>query len=112
MGNMSRIGGAAIDPLKIELRPVSSLRPAKRNARTHSDEQIEQIASSMRQFGFLNPVLVDADGRLVAGHGRVEAARRLGIEDIPTVCIAHLSEPELRAYALADNRIAGVAGRR
>lgn len=110
MGDQSPLAGMAIDPLKIELRPTSSLKPAKRNARTHSDEQIEQIASSIAQFGFLNPVLVDTRGRLVAGHGRVEAARLIGIEEIPTLCIAHLSEAELRAYALADNRIAEKAG--
>lgn len=110
MPDMTRGADAAIDPLKIELRPVRSLKAAKRNARTHSDAQIEQIAASISQFGFLNPVLVDADGRLVAGHGRVEAARRLGIDDIPTLCIAHLTETELRAYAIADNRIAENAG--
>lgn len=95
-----------IDPLRIELRPVAKLEPADRNARTHSDKQIEQIAASIAQFGFTNPVLVNDRGRIVAGHGRVEAARRLGIEDVPTIALAHLSEAELRAYALADNKLA------
>lgn len=110
MNEMTRVAGATIDPLKIELRPVSVLQPARRNARTHSERQIEQIMASIHQFGFLNPVLVDAEGRIVAGHGRVEAARRLELEEVPTLCIAHLTEVELRAYALADNRIAENAG--
>ena len=101
---------AAIDPLKIELRTLASLKPAKRNARTHSEEQIAQIAASIAQFGFLNPVLVDADGHVVAGHGRLEAARLLGIEEVPTLCLAHLTQAELRTYALADNQIALNAG--
>lgn len=99
-----------IDPLKIELRPIASLVPAKRNARTHSDRQIEQIAASIQQFGFTNPVLVDNQGRIVAGHGRVEAARRLGLVDVPVIQLSHLSENELRAYALADNKLAENAG--
>jgi hypothetical protein len=95
-----------VAPLKVELRPASGLKPARRNARRHSERQLEQIAGSIRKFGFLNPVLVDAEGRIVAGHGRVEAARGIGLTEVPVLCIAHLSEAELRAYALADNRIA------
>ena len=95
---------------KVELRPVSALKPAKRNARTHSDRQIEQIAASIRNFGFNSPVLVDAEGALVAGHGRVEAARRLGMADVPVILLDHLTPDELRAYAIADNRIAENAG--
>jgi len=110
MNDLSPTTGKAIDPLTIVLRPVASLQPAKRNARTHSDTQIEQIAASITQFGFLNPVLVDAAGRVVAGHGRLEAARRIGIAQVPTLCIAHLDEAELRAFALADNRVAENAG--
>ena len=101
---------APIDPLKIGLRALTDLAPAPRNARTHSDRQIEQIAGSIRQFGFVNPVLVDAGGRIVAGHGRLEAARRLGMATVPVVELAHLSPAELRALALADNRIAEQAG--
>lgn len=100
----------AVDPLKVELRPLEALKPAKRNARTHSDRQIEQIAASITRFGFTNPVLVDAANRVVAGHGRIEAAKRLGIADVPVIPIEHLTDEELRAYALADNKIAANAG--
>lgn len=110
MPNNPAGGGQAVDPLKVELRPVSGLKPARRNARTHSERQLEQIAASISRFGFLNPVLVDDESRLVAGHGRVEAAKRLGIEEVPTLCASHLTRDELRAYAIADNRIAENAG--
>lgn len=110
MGALPPFRSGEIDPLKIEMRPVASLKPAKRNARTHSEEQIAQIAASIAQFGFLNPVLVDADGHVVAGHGRVEAAKLIGLEEIPTLCLAHLTRAELRSYALADNKIALNAG--
>lgn len=100
----------AVDPLKIELRPLDRLLPAVRNARTHSDKQIEQIAASIRQFGFTSPMLVDREGRIVAGHGRVEAARRLEMSDVPVIPLEHLSKAELRAYALADNKLALNAG--
>lgn len=95
---------------KAELRPVGALREASRNARTHSEKQIEQIASSIRQFGFLSPILVDDEGGVVAGHGRLAAARLLGLEDVPVMVLSNLTEAELRAYALADNRIAQNAG--
>lgn len=99
-------GPPPVAPLKVELRPLSALRPAKRNARRHSERQISQIAASIGQYGFLNPVLVDAEGGIIAGHGRVEAARMLGLAEIPVLCIAHLTPAEVKAYALADNRIA------
>ncbi|WP_374406258.1 site-specific DNA-methyltransferase [Pelagerythrobacter sp.] len=95
---------------KVEMRPLSALKPARRNARTHSDRQIEQITASIGQFGFTNPVLVDDDDRIVAGHGRVEAARRIGLTELPVIRLAHLSPEELRAYALADNKLAANAG--
>jgi 16S rRNA G966 N2-methylase RsmD len=95
---------------KVELRPLAALKPALRNARTHSDKQIEQIAASIRQFGFTNPVLVDDTDQIVAGHGRVEAARRLGVAEVPVIRLAHLTRKELRAYALADNKLAANAG--
>lgn len=110
MENVAAGSQPAVDPLKIELRPLSSLKPAKRNARTHSDKQIAQIAASIEQFGFLVPILVDSNGRIVAGHGRAEAARRLGMDDVPVIPVEHLSEEELRAYALADNKLAENAG--
>ena len=99
-----------IDTLKIELRPLASLKSAKRNARTHSAKQIAQIALSISQFGFNVPLLVDPDGVIVAGHGRLEAARLLALVDVPVIPIGHLSAAELRAFALADNKIASLAG--
>jgi DNA modification methylase len=96
--------------LNVELRPVGSLKPAKRNARTHSDKQIEQIAASIDQFGFVNPIIVDDEGRIVAGHGRHAAAKLIGLEDVPVIAIHDLTEADFRAYALADNKIAQNAG--
>ena len=87
-------------------RSVDSLKPCSRNARTHSKKQIRQIANSIEQFGFTNPVLIDADGGIIAGHGRVEAAKLLGFETIPTIRIDHLTDAEKRAYMLADNKLA------
>jgi DNA modification methylase len=95
---------------KVELRPLATLTPARRNARTHSDKQIEQIAGSIRQFGFTNPILVDDAGAIVAGHGRAEAARLLKIAEVPVIRLSHLGPEELRAYALADNKVAENAG--
>lgn len=91
-------------------RPVASLRPRSHNPRTHSRRQIRQIAGSIREFGFTNPVLVDADERIVAGHGRVEAAKLLGIDRVPTIRLEDLSEAQIRAYVIADNRLAEIAG--
>jgi ParB-like chromosome segregation protein Spo0J len=86
------------------------LKPGRRNARTHSKKQIRQIAASIERFGFTSPVLVDDGGRILAGHGRVAAAKLLGLASIPTIPLSQLSESERRAYALADNRIAQNAG--
>lgn len=94
----------------VEMRRPGDLSPAKRNARTHSQKQIAQLAASIRQFGFTNPVLTDERGRIVAGHGRVEAAKSLGLALVPTLPLAHLSEADARAYALADNRLAEKSG--
>jgi DNA modification methylase len=97
-------------PLVIEHRPPGNLRPYARNARTHSAKQIAEIAASIRAFGFNNPVLIDKDGGIVAGHGRVEAAKVLGLETVPTIRLEHLSEAQKRAYILADNKLAEKAG--
>ena len=91
-------------------REVGSLRPYARNARTHSKRQIKQIAASIERFGFTNPVLVSHDGEIIAGHGRVEAAKLLGLRKVPTLALSHLSEAERRAYVLADNKLALNAG--
>jgi len=89
---------------------VASLRPYARNARTHSRKRIEQIAASIERFGFTNPVLVSDDGEIIAGHGRVEAAKLLGMKSVPTLALSHLSVAERRAYVLADNKLALNAG--
>ncbi len=95
---------------KIEHWPLARLLPYARNARTHSDDQVAQIAASIVEFGFTNPCLVGADGVLVAGHGRLAAARKLGLETVPVVVLDHLSPTQRRALVLADNRIAENAG--
>ncbi len=95
---------------KIELWPIDRLVPYARNARTHSDEQIAQIAASIVEFGFNNAVLVDTKAGIIAGHGRVLAARKLGLERVPVVVLDHLTETQKRAYILADNRASDAAG--
>ena len=96
---------------QIIMCPVSELKPYAQNARTHSSEQIEQLAASIREFGFTNPVLVTAEGMIVAGHGRIEAAKRAGVSDVPTLVVgADWSPAQLRAYVLADNQLALNAG--
>jgi len=89
---------------------ITSLQPYPRNARTHSKKQIKQIASSIERFGFTNPVLISDDGEIIAGHGRVEAARLLKWKAVPTLALSHLSATERRAYVLADNKLALNAG--
>lgn len=94
----------------IERAPLSALTPYRGNARTHSPKQIEMIARSIKQFGFVNPVLVDDNLEIIAGHGRVAAAKKLGLSEAPVLRISHLSEAEKRAYVIADNRLAEKAG--
>lgn len=96
--------------LEIVYQPVAAPAPYARNARTHSKKQIEQIAASMRQFGFTNPILVDDQNMVVAGHGRLEAARLLGMTEVPTVRLSGLSREQIRAYIIADNQIAQLSG--
>ena len=91
-------------------RDVRSLKSYKRNARTHSKHQVKQIAASIERFGFLNPVLIGDDLTIIAGHGRVEAAKWLGLKTAPTLMLSHLNEAERRAYVLADNKLALNAG--
>ncbi|MCB2051701.1 MAG: ParB N-terminal domain-containing protein [Novosphingobium sp.] len=92
------------------MRPPGALKPAARNARTHSRKQLRQIADSITRFGFTNPVLVDEDDQILAGHGRVAAAQLLGLNEVPALCIGDLSSKERKAYALADNKLALNAG--
>lgn len=96
--------------LKVENLPVASLKPYERNPRTHSPRQIRQIADSIEKFGFTNPILIDEERRVIAGHGRIAAAKLLGITQVPTICLADLTEAHKRAYALADNKLAENAG--
>ncbi|MFV8646379.1 ParB/Srx family N-terminal domain-containing protein, partial [Ralstonia pseudosolanacearum] len=95
---------------KIEHWPIQRLAPYAANARTHSDEQIAQIAASIVEFGFTNPILAGADGVIVAGHGRLAAAMKLGLPVVPVVVLDHLSPTQRRALVIADNRIAENAG--
>lgn len=102
----AKLGSAAT----IEDRPIGSLIPQTHNARTHSKKQLRQIANSIERFGFTNPVLIGDDGAILAGHGRVAAARLIGWETVPTLMLSHLSPAERRAYMLADNKLALNAG--
>lgn len=102
---------SAITPsLHVENFPIDSLIPYPRNARTHSKKQLRQIADSIKEFGFTNPVLIDAKRTIIAGHGRVLAAKMLAISEVPTIRLEHLTEEQIRAYIIADNRLAEKAG--
>jgi ParB-like chromosome segregation protein Spo0J len=96
--------------LTIQHLAVASLRPYPGNARTHSKKQIKQIARSIERFGFTNPVLISDDDEIIAGHGRVEAARLLGHTRVPTLRLSHLDARQRRAYVIADNKLALNAG--
>jgi DNA modification methylase len=93
-------------PPSVTMISVNKLRPNKRNARTHTAKQIKQIGASINEFGFLSPILVDGADRIIAGHGRAEAAKLTGMKDVPTVCVDHLTPAQIRAYVIADNKIA------
>jgi DNA modification methylase len=96
--------------LTIQYRQVTDLIPYARNSRTHTDEQVAQIAGSIREFGWTNPVLIDGDAGIIAGHGRVLAAQRLGLKEVPTIQLDHMTEAQRRAYVIADNKLALNAG--
>ena len=91
-------------------RSVASLKPFPRNARAHPKRQIDQIAASIRAFGFANPILIDATGEVIAGHGRLLAAKAIGLAEVPVIVLPHLNETQKRALRLADNKIALNAG--
>src|SRR6266496_2903947 len=95
---------------RIELWPTDRLVPYAKNARTHSPEQVAQIAASIAEFGFNAPILVDSNAGIIAGHGRLLAARKLGLAEVPVVVLDHLSETQRRAYVIADNKLALNAG--
>ena len=98
------------DGQQIERVPLEALVPYARNSRTHSEAQVAQIAASIREFGFTNPVLIDKDGGIIAGHGRVMAARKLGLKDVPCIALGHLTAAQRKAYIIADNKLALNAG--
>ena len=96
--------------LKVVYRQVADLIPYARNARTHSDEQVTRIASSIKEFGFTNPILIDGDNGIIAGHGRLMAAKKLGMREVPTIELSGMTDAQKRAYILADNKLALDAG--
>jgi DNA modification methylase len=105
------VGSAAGSaPLALTYRSVTSLIPYAKNARTHSDRQVAEIAASIREFGWTNPILIDGDNGIIAGHGRLLAARKLGMTDVPVIELAGLGEAQKRAYIIADNKLALNAG--
>ena len=96
--------------LKITYKDPAQLKPRARNPRTHTAKQIRQIQASIKEFGFINPVLIDGTNGIIAGHGRVEAAKLVGMHDVPTVRVDHLTPAQIRAYVIADNKLAENAG--
>ncbi|WP_258117159.1 ParB/Srx family N-terminal domain-containing protein [Mesorhizobium onobrychidis] len=109
---VGQIGGVENAPplLAVEYRPAAALIPYAKNARTHSDAQVAQIAASIREFGWTNPVLVDGANGIIAGHGRLLAARKLGLQQVPVIELLGLSEAQKRALVIADNKLALNAG--
>jgi ParB-like chromosome segregation protein Spo0J len=95
---------------QIEVWPIDRLVPYQKNSRTHSQLQVQQIARSIQRFGFTNPILVDSEDGILAGHGRLAAARDLGLREVPVIVLDHLSQTERRAYLIADNQLALNAG--
>lgn len=95
--------------IAVVLRPIGELKPYARNARSHPRTQLDKLAASIREFGFLILILVDGEHRIIAGHARVEAARLLGLAQVPTMAIHHLSDAQIRAFRIADNRLAELA---
>jgi len=95
---------------KIETLPTAELIPYAMNSRTHSADQVSQIAASIKEFGFTNPVLIDADNGIIAGHGRLLAAQKLKLDEVPCIRLGHLTEAQKRAYVIADNKLALNAG--
>lgn len=104
------VAGTRDQPYQIEMVPLTKLRPADRNARTHPKKQIQQIAASMKRFNVVNPLIADERGKLIAGHGRFEAAKLLGLKTVPVIRLTDLSDAEVRAFGLIDNKLAQNAG--
>ena len=110
IGTARPVARGSADAMKIVQKPVDKLIPYINNSRTHSDEQIAQIASSIKEFGWTNPILVDGENGIIAGHGRLMAARKLGYKEVPTIELKDLTETQRKAYIIADNRLALNAG--
>ena len=104
MTTMDKVGN------NLEYIALETLIPYARNSRTHSDAQVAQIAASIREFGFTNPILIDAEGGIIAGHGRTMAARKLGLEEVPCIRLRNLTDAQKKAYIIADNKLALNAG--
>lgn len=96
-------------PKKLEFWSLDKLKPYEKNSREHSENQVERIAESIKEFGFVNPILVDGEDGIIAGHGRLMAAKKLGLTKVPVIQLEHLSEAQKRAYVIADNRLAELA---
>jgi ParB-like chromosome segregation protein Spo0J len=95
---------------KVERRHINSIVPYARNSRTHSDEQVAQIAASIKEWGFTNPILIDVDGEIIAGHGRLLAAQKLGLTEVPCITAVGWTDAQKKAYVIADNKLALNAG--
>lgn len=94
-----------MEELNIVYKPIKELKPYKKNAKKHSKEQVEQIASSIKEFGFTQPVIIDKNNSVVAGHGRILGAKKAGLKQVPTVCLEELTEEQIKAYRLVDNKL-------
>ena len=97
--------GKKASVVKITYRNIKELKPYKKNAKKHSKEQVEQIANSIKEFGFTQPVIVDKNNEVVAGHGRILGAKKAGLKSVPTVCLEELTEEQIKAYRLVDNKL-------
>lgn len=94
-----------MEELNIVYKPIKELKPYKKNAKKHSKEQVEQIANSIKEFGFTQPVIIDKNNSVVAGHGRMLGAKKAGLKQVPTVCLEDLTEEQIKAYRLVDNKL-------
>lgn len=94
-----------MEELNIVYKPIKELKPYKKNAKKHSKEQVEQIANSVKEFGFTQPVIIDKHNNVVAGHGRILGAKKAGLKQVPTVCLEDLTEEQIKAYRLVDNKL-------
>src|SRR5450759_4865737 len=109
-GTDAAVAMVDLSHIQVVLRPISSLIAYARNARTHSDAQVAQVAASIVEFGWTSPILIGTDGVIIAGHARLLAARKLGMDEVPVIVLDHLSEAQRRALVIADNRLSELAG--